>query len=270
METYHSPKVQAPSAASSEHGSAHGHPDLKAANGATFVGAAPPGTSSPVSNCQSGQDSASINSSSGHNSAHPNVESKAVGTLTTINATSQESSSPTANASTASDTSERSLNAHQNLKRQEWEGAAVELYLRSGSILSVELMGDVFNEAKENLRKLLYVSIMKGHDANQTELELDGWALYQEMKFQMYKHLDNNKRVVHGENQFSDLMVPTDQDLYDRSEELLETDDGVLGSVVEALEVFVENPRDTLFENVEDYFERFQELETEQPLQKYL
>ncbi|CAL2041712.1 unnamed protein product [Caenorhabditis brenneri] len=219
---------------------------------------APPGTSPAVSNGPSGQDSASINSSSGNNSAHPNVESMAVDTFTIISATSPESSPPYANASTASDTSARSLNAHQNLKRQAWEGAA-----------------DVFNEAKENLRKLLYVSIMKGHDANQTELELDGWVLYQEIKFQMYKHLDNNKRVVHGENQFSDLMVPTDQDLYDRSEELLETDDGVLGSVVEAVEVFVENPRDTLFENVEDYFERFQETERggekeKQPLQKYL
>ncbi|EGT42830.1 hypothetical protein CAEBREN_11081 [Caenorhabditis brenneri] len=100
-------KVQAPPAASSEHGSAHGHPDLNAANGATTVRDAPPETSPAVSNGQSVQYSAPMDANSGHNSAHPNLESKAVGTPTTINATSPESSSPTANASTESDTSER-------------------------------------------------------------------------------------------------------------------------------------------------------------------
>ncbi|EGT58571.1 hypothetical protein CAEBREN_18840 [Caenorhabditis brenneri] len=97
------------------------------------------------------------------------------------------------------------------IRRVEYEWMAIELYLRTEVLLSVEHIRMIFNEAKEKLRKELQICKLRRLSSYETELQLDRWELYHQMKFfkeaMMEFDIDVNKEKV-----FEDELLPNGDD----------------------------------------------------------
>ncbi|CAL2052086.1 unnamed protein product [Caenorhabditis brenneri] len=97
------------------------------------------------------------------------------------------------------------------IRRVEYEWMAIELYLRTEVLLSVEHIRMIFNEAKEKLRMELLMCKLRNLSVCGTELQLDQWELYHQMKFfkeaMMEFDIDVNKKGV-----FKDELLPDGDD----------------------------------------------------------
>ncbi|CCD64809.1 MADF domain-containing protein [Caenorhabditis elegans] len=156
-------------------------------------------------------------------------------------------------------------NSNQKIDRERWETVGIELFQRTGILVSVDQMRSGFRSIKSNLGQRLHNCVQSGMSRIQTELELQKWELFQDLRFyydKLYKYRQlraertgneaRNSEPVSGEDMQSFFEEPDMMSLVEENDSAMKYLSSLIPQVSSTstpTKVKLENPFLNAFEN---------------------